>query len=65
MIYIVIATLAVMAIIIIFAFLMAIINCQRKSEKWSTVFILKILNILELSIHTKTNQRNSKKKKNK
>lgn len=65
MIYVVIILLTVVPTIIIFAFLMAILNSQRRSVKGNIVTKLKVLKILELSVHIKTERATPNKRKGK
>lgn len=64
MMYVVIA-LIVAPMVFIFAFLMAILNYQKKSQKGNIIIELKILNLMDISIHTETERTTHNKKKNK
>lgn len=64
MIYIVIA-LIIVPMAFIFAFLMAILIYQKTSQKGSLEINLKVLKLMNISIHTKTERTTHNKRKNK
>lgn len=65
MMYIVMIALAIMPLIIVFSFLMAILNYQREVPKGSTKINFKILKLMDLNIHIKTERTTYNKKKSK
>ena len=67
MIYIAVILLTIVPIIITFAFLVTILKAQIKPQEGSIISILKVLKILEFSVHIETKRTipNKKKKKSK